>query len=47
MENWIYLFLAYTAGWLGVLLYIFMNAKKQVIIERKIKDLESILVRKE
>ncbi|KKK75413.1 hypothetical protein LCGC14_2873990 [marine sediment metagenome] len=41
MENWIFLFLAYTAGWLGVLFYIFLNSRKQAAIERKIKDLES------
>lgn len=43
MDNWIFLFLAYTVGWLGVLFYIFMNAKKQATIERKIEDMESML----
>ncbi len=47
MENWIFLFLAYTAGWLGVLFYIFLNARKQATIERKIKDLESMLAHKD
>ena len=47
MDNWIFLFLAYTAGWLGILFYIFVNAKKQARIERKIEDMESLLARKE
>ncbi len=47
MENWIFLFLAYTAGWLGVLFYIFLNSRKQATIERKIKDLESMLAHKD
>lgn len=47
MENWIFLFLAYTAGWLGVLFYIFLNSRKQATIERKIKSLESMLAHKD
>lgn len=43
MNNWIFLVLAYTAGWIGVLFYVFMNAKKQAAIERKIEDMESRL----
>jgi CcmD family protein len=47
MDNWIFLVLAYTIGWLGVLFYIFMNAKKQAMIERKIEDMESMLAEKD
>ena len=47
MDNWIYLFSAYAIGWLGILFYVFMNAKKQATIERKIEDLESMLSHKE
>lgn len=47
MDNWIYLFSAYAIGWLGILFYVFINSKKQVAIERKIKDLESMLSHKE
>ena len=43
MDNGIFLFLAYTVGWLGVLFYIFMNAKKQAMIEQKIEDMETML----
>jgi cytochrome c-type biogenesis protein len=37
----------FSAGWLGILFYIFVNAKKQARIERKIEDIESLLARKE
>ncbi len=47
MDNWIFLVSAYTIGWLGVLFYIFMNAKKQTAIERKIEDMELMLKGKE
>ena len=47
MDNWIFLVLAYTIGWLGVLIYIFMNANKQAAIERKIEDMESMLKQKD
>ena len=41
MENWQYLIGAYTIAWLGVAFYIFINIKKQKIVERKITDLET------
>jgi CcmD family protein len=47
MDNWIFLVSAYTIGWLGVLFYIFMNAKKQATIEQKIEDMESMLKQKD
>jgi CcmD family protein len=47
MDNWIFLFMAYTIGWLGVLCYIFMNTKKQAAIERKIEDMEAMLAQKD
>ena len=43
MENWIYLFGAYTIAWLGVSLYLFVNAKKQKGIEERLADIESLL----
>lgn len=43
MNNWIFLVLAYTVGWLGVLIYVFMNSRKQAAIDRKIEDMESVL----
>lgn len=47
MENWQYLIGAYTIAWLGITFYIFINVKKQKILERKISDLETInLMRK-
>ena len=41
MENWQYLIGAYTIAWLGIAFYIFINIKKQKIVERKITDLET------
>ena len=41
MENWQYLIGAYTIAWLGIAFYIFINIKKQKIVERKIADLEA------
>jgi CcmD family protein len=46
MYNWIYLVLAYSAVWLGVLLYVFINTNKLSEIEQKIEDLESMLAQK-
>ena len=40
MENWQYLIGAYTIAWLGMAFYIFINVKKQKLLERKISDLE-------
>ena len=41
MENWQYLIGAYTIAWLGMVFYIFINVKKQKLLERKISDLET------
>ncbi len=41
MENWQYLIGAYTIAWLGMASYIFINVKKQKLLERKISDLET------
>ncbi len=47
MENWVYLFGAYTIAWLGVALYLFVNAKKQKGIEERLADIEASLKGKE
>ncbi len=47
MENWGYLFTAYTIAWLGVSLYLFVNAKKQKGIEERLTDIEASLKNKE
>ena len=41
MENWQYLIGAYTIAWLGMAFYIFINVKKQKLLERKISDMET------
>jgi CcmD family protein len=41
MENWQYLIGAYTIAWLGLAFYIFVNVKKQKLLERKISDMEA------
>ena len=41
MENWQYLIGAYTIAWLGIAFYIFINIKKQKILETKISALET------
>ena len=40
MQNWQYLVSAYTIAWLGVAYYVFINARKQQVVEQKIADLE-------
>ena len=47
MDNWIYLFSAYTTAWLGVSFYLFVNARKQKGIEERLSDIESLLKDKE
>ncbi|HDH34483.1 MAG TPA: CcmD family protein [Nitrospirae bacterium] len=47
MENWSYLVGAYTIAWLGVSLYLFVNAKKQKGIEERLSDIEDLLKDKE
>jgi CcmD family protein len=47
MDNWIYLVLAYSAAWLGILFYVFLNSQKQADIEQKIIDIESSMTRKD
>ncbi len=47
MDNWIYLFSAYTIAWLGVSFYLFINARKQKGIEERLSDIEDILKYKE
>jgi CcmD family protein len=46
MDNWVYLVLAYSAAWFGVLFYILTNANKMAVIEQKIEDLESTIGQK-
>jgi len=41
MENWQYLIGAYTIAWLGLASYVFINVKKQKVLETKISDLET------
>jgi len=41
MENWSYLFGAYTIAWLGVSFYLYINAKKQKGIEERLSDIGS------
>ncbi|HDH04241.1 MAG TPA: CcmD family protein [Nitrospirae bacterium] len=43
MENWAYLFGAYTVAWLGVSFYLYINAKKQKGIEERLSDIEDLL----
>ncbi len=47
MENWGYLFGAYTIAWLGVSFYLFINIKKQKGIEERLADIEASLKDKE
>ena len=47
MDNWIYLVLAYSAAWLGILFYVFLNSQKQTALEYKIRDIESMLAQKD
>jgi CcmD family protein len=46
MDNWIYLVLAYSAAWLGILFYVFLNSQKQADIEQKIIDKSVCINRK-
>ncbi len=46
MENWVYLFGAYTLAWLGVSLYLYLNIKKQRDIEERLSDMEALLKQK-
>lgn len=43
MDNWYYLFGAYTVAWAGITFYIFRNSKKLQTAEKKIEDLESAI----
>jgi CcmD family protein len=45
MDNWIYLVLAYSAAWLGILFYVFLNSQKLADIEMKIREIESSIRR--
>ena len=47
MDNWIYLVLAYSAAWLGILFYVYINSQKQTDLENKIRDIESMLAQKD
>ena len=47
MENWFYLFGAYTIAWLGVSFYLFINTKKQKGIEERLADIEALLKTKD
>ena len=46
MENWFYLFGAYTIAWLGVSFYLYINIKKQKEIEKRLEDIEALLEEK-
>jgi CcmD family protein len=41
VDNWLYLFGAYTVAWVGIAFYIFINSKKLKVAEKKIEDFES------
>jgi CcmD family protein len=45
MDNWIYLVLAYSVAWLGILLYVYYNSQKLADIEMKIREIESTIQR--
>jgi CcmD family protein len=46
MENWIYLFGAYTIAWLGVSFYLYINTKRQKEIDERLADIEALLKNK-
>jgi CcmD family protein len=43
MENWHFLVAAYTIGWLGVAVYVFLNMRKQERVEKRIAQIETRL----
>jgi CcmD family protein len=43
MDNFFFLFSAYSVAWIGISIYVFLNTRKQRMIEKKIDDLESML----
>jgi CcmD family protein len=43
MENWYFLVAAYTIGWLGVAVYVFLNLRKQERVEKRIAQIETRL----